>query len=424
MIFKFIFFLSFLFVFSCANFVNKIDDDLLTQKSIPYKKEVTSSTYCKEENSDLVMISENMKSQQIFKDYAQKFRLGFAEKIAVWTFVQMIERPDLSGPNAKMQILLNYGGKDSYYYFYSKSKEVASPLFYGLEYLLKKYKGTRTLLQLAKQFDNYYPNSFYVSEEFANFLNLNFSIISKDKNLNKFYSRADEPLRKGERITKQSLTPFVLRYLKNKKSSQYIASDYLFKYKRNNLITTSCNYDMSLYNSSIYLIQESMIKSNTYGLKDKRNRFLALTTQSISDFISLEKSGFFKTLKSSSVPVMCKFKSPLSNDKSIWLTSTDSRDPGQHLYHLIEYGLHSVNSVEEMDTMIRFSRHLFLKNPVRLILESERSSEGQLSELLKLNMPIYNSGKLGKIWAYYRNKDKENFIIDDRRSGAISCQKE
>ena len=103
------------------------------------------------------------------------------------------------------------------------------------------------------------------------------------------------------------------------------------------------------------------------------------------------------------------------------LASSNSRDPGQHLYHLIEYGLQEMNEIQKLDGLLKFSRHLFLKNPIRLILESERSSANQLTELLKLNMPIYNSEKLGKIWGYLKVKKKQHFIIDNRRSGEISC---
>jgi hypothetical protein len=156
-------------------------------------------------------------------------------------------------------------------------------------------------------------------------------------------------------------------------------------------------------------------------MRENSNLFLSATTQSLKKLISLKNSIYFKSDKTRESAAMCSFKSQLNKDKSILLASSDSRDPGQHLYHLIEYGLHEINDIQKLDGLLKFSRHLFLKNPVRLILESERSSDSQLEQLLKLNMPIYNSQKLGKVWGYLRVKRKQNFIIDNRRNGDLSC---
>jgi hypothetical protein len=110
-----------------------------------------------------------------------------------------------------------------------------------------------------------------------------------------------------------------------------------------------------------------------------------------------------------------------SADK-IWAFSNQSRDPGQHLFHLVRYGLPRSQNLSEIDRLIRHSRHLFLSDPVRLIIESGRSRGDQIENLLKLNLPIYNAEKLGNIWSYSSIKGVSRFIIDERNPGAFVCR--
>jgi hypothetical protein len=116
-------------------------------------------------------------------------------------------------------------------------------------------------------------------------------------------------------------------------------------------------------------------------------------------------------------------KKTKSGQDFMWLFSNASRDPGQHLYHLFRYGLAQVSSTQEVDKLLRHSRHLFLSDPVRLVIESDRSQDSQIENLLKLNIPIYNAEKLGNVWAYTQfQREGAHFIIDDRNFGAFSCQ--
>ncbi|MCO4756273.1 MAG: hypothetical protein KC478_17460, partial [Bacteriovoracaceae bacterium] len=96
-------------------------------------------------------------------------------------------------------------------------------------------------------------------------------------------------------------------------------------------------------------------------------------------------------------------------------------DPGQHIYHMMGYGLKSSSSPKEISELVTFSRHLFLEDPTRLVFESNRSSKQQLEGLLKLNLPIYNARKLGNVWSYFADEDDNDFVIDDRTDGEITC---
>jgi hypothetical protein len=108
--------------------------------------------------------------------------------------------------------------------------------------------------------------------------------------------------------------------------------------------------------------------------------------------------------------------------KRIWTFSNQSRDPGQHLFHLVRYGLPSSKSTQEVSRLIKHSRHLFLSDPVRLVIESARSSKDQIENLLKLNLPIYHAESLGNIWAHTHFSEGDRFIIDGRNPGSFLCK--
>lgn len=419
-----IIFTSLLFISSCSLFINKIDDDLLHKQSESFRKVNTINTYCKKKSS-LSLVSENNRNQKIFKSFLsthENKKFTYADKVVLWSLVQMNIRPDLSSPTSKIQFFIKVNNRTRFFHIYSKTTENSYPYLKALETILKVYKGNYSLEKLANILDSNYPNQIYVTSSFSNFLKEKQSDISKNNQLKRYYIRGDETLQRNERIRKQNISRLIYKYLNTKRKDKYTVSNYLFTYKRNNLIQAKCNYDMGLYSSSIYLIHKDIIKSNSFGIREDQNLFLADTTQAISSIQPLNNTIYIKGNSQSRSPAMCEFNLPLNKNWDLWLLSSQSRDPGQHLFHLIEYGLQDMSKINQIDSLLRFSRHLFLKNPIRLILESERSNPTQLNELLKLNMPIYNADKLARIWGHYKSKKNSSFIIDQRRPGKLTCK--
>jgi hypothetical protein len=146
---------------------------------------------------------------------------------------------------------------------------------------------------------------------------------------------------------------------------------------------------------------------------------MASSSQKIDKILPLGNSSLFKGESKVRSSAVCVIEN--SADK-IWAFSNQSRDPGQHLFHLVRYGLPRSQNLSEIDRLIRHSRHLFLSDPVRLIIESGRSRGDQIENLLKLNLPIYNAEKLGNIWSYSSIKGVSRFIIDERNPGAFVCR--
>lgn len=423
---KFILYFGFLFITtSCSIFINKIDDDLLNKQSVTYKKDILSKTFC-EKVHNFEFISEDKITQKYFtkflNDISKTIKLTYADKVVLWSLTQMNVRPNHSSPTAKIQFFFKKNNRTYFYHIYSKQKDDVYPYLHGLELILEKFGTNHGLKKLARLFDENDKSQFFVSNYFASFLKVKQKELSSNKVLKRSYIRGDETLKKGERVNKQRIYPIVSRYIKTKSKSKYIVSNYLFEYKRNNNIVASCNYDLGLYSSSIYLIHDEIIKSNTFGFRDRENIFLADSTQEFDQMTPLHSTLFFKGSSNVRSPALCKFHKPLIKDWQMWLISTESRDPGQHLFHLVEYGLQDIENINQISKMLKFSRHLFLKKPIRLIFESQRSNSQQLDELLKLNIPIYNANKLARIWGSFNVKTKKQFFIDERMTGSLSCQ--
>lgn len=410
---------------SCSLFINKIDDDLLNKQTVSYKKTKKSESYCKKTDR-FEFISEDKKSQRYFTKFldqiGQKRKLTYADKVVLWSLVQMNIRPNHSSPTSKIQFLIKKNSRTYFYHVFSNKEKRSYPYLHGLNTLLNKFGTNHGLRKLGRIIDQEYNSQFFVSEFFADFIKDNKKEISNNKYLKRAYLRGDETLQKGERIIKQLISPLISDYFKTRTKDLYSISNYLFSYKRNNNIKANCNYDMGLYNSSIYLIHDQVIKSNTFGFRDRGNIFLADSTQEFSKISPIKNTLFFEGKSNGRSPAICQFDRPLLEDWDLWLISSQSRDPGQHLFHLIEYGLQDIKEVKQISSMLNFSRHLFLKKPIRLIFESERSSSEQLNELLKLNMPIYNAEKLARIWGLFKNNKIQQFLLDQRRTGSLSCQ--
>lgn len=406
---------------SCSAFIDRLDKNLLNSKQEKYFGNVKEVT-CKEKKAPVQLMNSNQKSQEIFlntlNDSLKNYKFTFVEKLVVWTLFQFNLRPDIQSPSSKLQTVVYYKNKDNYYHFYSKDPNSYASLF-GLDYLLKKYPSRFSLLTLGKIVDEKFKNSYLVSKDFENFLIKNQEQLYLKSPFKERFFRGDETLKENENIFAQKLVPLIKLYMKSKSKLKYQVSQKLFEYKTPQL-TSYCNYDMNMYNNSIYLIHKDFINSHLFGMKLNNQYFLASSSQDFSGLESIAGTHFIKGRSLSRSAAFCQFN--FQKGQKIWLSSTKSRDPGQHLYHLIEYGIDGVKNISELEQIMRFSRHLFLENPHRLIIESKRSSEQQLDRILKIDIPIYNAQSLGKVWGHFQSPKENSFIIDDRESGHLLCR--
>ena len=405
---------------SCSYIVNNFDNDILKENSID-PIHPTQKTTCDIIQKN-ILISESAEAQNTFqslvKEVTKSSYLSFIEQSVLWSLVQMNYRPDLSSPSAKLQVMLKNNGMTTYYNSYTTSGQ-GYPYIYLLEQLLKEYKSKKSIMSLAKIYDEKIKSNIIVNTELERFLAMNNDKIKSNKYLKARLMRGDETLRVGERLPKVNMTYLVRKYLKTKKSHRYKVRNFLFDTTSTTKKKLKCNFDMTLYNNSVFLIHSEKVTSNTWGIKKQNQVFFATSSQKLDGLKTIDRTILLRGNSNSRSPSMCIQEN--EKKEQVWLISSRSRDPGQHLHHLQQYGVADIDNLSELDTLLKFSRHQFLKDPVRLVIESRRSSDAQLSELLKLNIPIYNAKSLGKIWAYYENKKEFSFVLDERVPGYLEC---
>lgn len=411
-------FLILLLLSSCSFFIERIDTPLV--KDTAQYKEPDFQGYCsldKKVSFQLVGNSEN--SQSVYTDIAKKHNFDFMDHFALWNLLQLSVRPDQSSPTSRFQVLLHNNGKSYYFDFFSELNNDQYPYLFGIEWVLRKFGKDRKLEYYADVLNSSLGQKLKISKEFENFLVKNLPQIKNETELAPFYFRGMDVLKENETAPTLDFRKVVSLYRSAEKNQKIIVNTSLTQFVTEKGSSGSCNYDFNLYDNSIFLIDKVIPIANLYGLALPKAAFLASTSQKLEKVASLKGLPLFKGESKVRSSAVCMID---SGESKIWTFSNQSRDPGQHLFHLVRYGLPRSNTTADVNKLIRHSRHLFLSDPVRLIIESARSSKDQIENLLKLNLPIYNAEKLGNIWAYTQFPEGNRFIIDDRNPGAFKCQ--
>lgn len=409
-----------LLVSSCTLLINRIDSPIQKDPAI-IKREPVLAGYCpldQKINFQLVGTSDN--SQTVYSDFIkQQKNLDFLDHFALWNLFQLSIRPDQSSATSRFQVLLHLDQKTYYFDFFSEVTENQYPFLYGIEWILKKFGKKRSLESYAALLSSGTAGKLKIGKDFENFLIKNLSAIKENPLLEPYYFRGADVLKENETSPILDYQKVLKLYRSSSQHQKIIVNTTLTPFITEKGLSGSCNYDFNLYDNSIFLIDKIIPVANLYGLSMMKSAFLASSSQKLEKIVSLSGLPLFKGESKVRSSAVCMIE---NDGNKIWAYSNLSRDPGQHLFHLVRYGLPRSQTTAEVEKLIKHSRHLFLSDPVRLIIESNRSSPEQIENLLKLNLPIYSADNLGNIWAYTLFKEGNRFIIDDRNPGAFKCQ--
>jgi hypothetical protein len=398
---------------SCSSFIKRIDQQQNNFVTIPQ----TKKNFCSNKTNFLLMNSEEL-SQKEFENIIKTKDFSPIEKFVLWSLVQMIIRPDVNSPESQFEIFVN--GPKSNRYFRFTLEQYQYPMVEGLNIILNAYSAKRTLKELIIFIDNNYPKLVNVDSELETFIEQNKESIKTLNELKEIFIRADETLKNGEKFRRSSiakLSNFI------PKAEVQVTSIPLLDHETSR-IPLSCNFSMQSYDDSLYSVQDKVNPNYTYGIMSDDFSFLAATSLNYKKITIIPETIWFgadKTYKKARFDIAACSYEDQTNNKQIILISTASRDPGQHLYHLFQYDMNRIKGPKELEGLLKFARHLFLTDPLRLIYESHRGTERQLTELLKLNIPIYNANGLGHITGFIKNGDQKNFILDNRHRAFLSC---
>lgn len=413
-------FLLLILLSSCSFFINQIESPLVADAELA-KREPDVPGHCAfDKKVEFQLVGTSETSQAVYTQLVKgKPHIDFMDHFALWNLFQLSVRPDQTSATSRIQVLLHQNGKSSYFDFFSESNDEQYPYLYGIEWILKKYGKNKTLEQYAEILDRTLGSNLKVGKDLEGFLVKNIQTIKNDPELSPYYLRGNEILKENETAPALNYKKVVALYRRAQKDQKIIINTTLTQFVTEKGNTGSCNYDFNLYDNSIFLIDKIIPIANLYGLALPNAAFLSSTSQKMDKVTSLHGLPLFKGESKVRSSAVCMIE---NKDSKIWAISNQSRDPGQHLFHLVRYGLPGSQTTAEVNKLIKHSRHLFLSDPVRLIIESQRSSPEQVENLLKLNLPIYNAEKLGNIWAYTMFSEGNRFIIDDRNPGTFTCK--
>jgi hypothetical protein len=379
---------------------------------------VDSQDFCSlSKRNDFQLVGHDSLAQEVYLNLTKGKNYTFIDHFALWNLLQILSRPDQSSPTSRFQVLLLVNDKTYYFDFFSESNDLQFCYFYGIEWVLKKMGSKRSLEYYASLIEG---TKVKVNKDLEAFLVKNTNEIKNNPLLSQFYFRGADLLKENETIPPINIKNLIKYYRDHYSQQKIIVNSTLNSFLTTKGASGNCNYDFNLYDHSIYLIDQVIPSAHLYGLSFEKNSFMAVTSQKFQSITPLLGQPIFEGISKVRSSAICVME---NGQQKIWTISNSSRDPGQHLFHLIRYGLPRSRNTNDVHRLIRHSRHLFLSDPVRLIIESARSSPEQVENLLKLNLPIYNAEKLGNIWAFVSFPDEgDRFIIDARNQGSLKCQ--
>ncbi len=316
------------------------------------------------------LVGTNPKAQRSFTDFLrnhQALNFDFKEKVVLWTLLQINLRPDLVSPTARFQFIIKNKAGSLYYDFMGQEDGSESyPLFQGLESVLKDHPRKKSLAWYAQFLDSQFSAPLIAGKTLELRLRKLSEQMSADETLRKHFFRGDEVLRESERLSKVHFSKLVAGWQKLKRSSPVGGA--LYPYRKTPKLNVRCNYDFTLYDNSIFLIDKEENIGHLFGMSFEENAFMASVSQN-----SEPRALFGEPVLAGSAKVRSTAFCIIQNEGTeIWVTANQSRDPGQHVYHLFRYGLAKAKSAADIERLISHARHMFLADPLRLVIESSR----------------------------------------------------
>ena len=385
------------------------------------------SDFCSldKKKSNLEIAGPSQDAVKIFKDLTisnNHFKkMSLVELNVAWALMQLNIRPDLVSPTSRLQILTKRFNRTKYYQFdLSNSK---TPFLSGLNFLLKRNKSRLSLKDIATLLYRHLPRSIPITNEFAAFLSKNKEQLKNNDQFLHVYFKASQVMRRGESLPKANFKKIVSS-LDTKERVKPIS--YLFKSSIDADSSIECNIDIGLYKKNIFLISPMQSPDAVpFGISSKNgNHIIMVSTNFYQEITPFKNSYTIKGNINGNPMMLCHIKNKKTLNEYT-LVSSKGRDPGQHIFHLLNFQIQ--NSIDHVETQeyINFPRHLFLRNPDRLVYESGKGSEEQLRNFLSLDFPIYHKNQLGRVWIHIHNKSKNRstLLIDHRSESALACIK-
>lgn len=420
---------------SCGFITTKVES-LTSPKAneIKVEKFYKKNLYCYENNKIQLLLEDESTLkyyQPLMPSIFENKTYSFIQKAAMLALIEMSRRPDEASPSARLQYFLHFNNKDYYFDFSPRNLEddTKMPYLKGIDVLIKNFDKSKTLSKIAENLDLALPQNINVSPDLELFFQTHKNEIIKNEALAESFLKGDDVLTKYESFKRTGFRKLVAAFNADNNSS-----DSSYDFFSNKLFhinseqedaTLKCNVDINKDNSpkeDFFFTDQK--KSHYFAYKEGSNYFVAVSSAIIQKPFKNHASTYFIKTKSSPLPLpVCQFN---NKTHDFILFSTSGRNPSQHLKHLASYDINQVESFASLEDLLKFSRHLFLSNPDRILYESKRGRKSQLDFFLSMNFPIYHVEALGDIIgaATFKSAKHEtkSLIVDNRSKARLWCE--
>ncbi|MCR9205364.1 MAG: hypothetical protein NXH75_12350 [Halobacteriovoraceae bacterium] len=383
-----------LFLSGCSKYVEYLESN--KQNRIELKKETKSPSFCPLNDTKNLIHNSRFTFQEFPENILDSNYFNTFEKGILLTLFQFHVRPDSTDWSSRIQIHAKHGN-DNFSNDFGPFNEF--PLLSSFETLNKKGYLNKSIKSLVRYSNKNFPKKITIQKGFNQFLK---TLDGQTKELKSLY-KLGKPLQVGETYKRTNIV-IPKKNLKNTKNlSQWFLVD-------KDVSDFNCSFDTGLYKKGIFLITKEEGAENIFGFVDKKgNYFFAVTKKSKASKKSYP-SQLIKGIASKSLSPFCEYK---NKNKSLILIGLSSRDPGQLLFHLFNYGIYDAQTPSEVHNYLRYPRHQFLTNPSRLLYESKKGTEKQLRYFLSLDFPIYHTENMCKCCGW-KSRDTPQQIVTHR----------
>jgi hypothetical protein len=397
------FLLPLFLLFSCSHYINYIEK----KQELELVKTKQAPLWCKS-TPKINIIHDDLNTLEEVNKILPSYDIPITDLGILLSLYQTIVRPDATDWNSRVQLHYKMGKEEFHMDFGPQYK---LPFFNALLSLEKKGGTKFTLNYWRRYLNSSLPKRIKLQKKLNEFISLNEAEFLALKSINKRFFRLNKPLQPNETFYRPSIL-----FPKRPQYSQPQPYSYPIEKKEENF---QCSFDSGLYQKGIFLISHNKDSENSFGvIKDNGDYFYAVTKKIYKGFKDSNRQSLFPGQTAQSLNPYCTFKTDLG---SVLLMSYNSRDSGQLLYHLYNYGVKEAKSPQDLYSFISYPRHQFLLRPGRLLYESERGNKGQLRYFLSLDFPVYHVKNLGTILGLWSEKKQTTFISDPRVKTNQSC---
>ena len=344
-----------------------------------------------------------------FQKFLIKFKItDHYEKILYLTLTQMKFTPHLLRPDSSVLYLEVDKSLKALRWDKQNLKDLPTVNF--LYFLASKARQGRPLSAYLRFFDKNFQSPVKINAHLHSFIKKNKPEIKKSTKLREYYLKGSEILRENESLPKLSMTKILAKFKNTQKNR---VSSHLFTHPK--LKSLKCNFDPMLYNNGIYPIKKHSLETMSVALFDQAG------LSHVSFFQDQQKLNFeqsYGPFPSSKIGVNRPNYCFNEKSKAIYI-SNSGRDPAQFIQHFFGLGVYDMDSSDEINQTLDFSRHLFLTRPRRILVETNRISKKELSALYQYRYPIYHTDSLGEVLIYAPGLKRLH--LDGRSSQKLRC---